>query len=219
MKGTTEPITAGGVELTLRLPESYDREPGRRYPLLLALDRGIGTAECVRTLREEGILPEMLVAEPTKDGGPCNPVAAVQDLAATHRVLEDPSARWIAGTGHGAAAALQSVLDHPEIMGRAACLSTSMEGTEGAPPAHSRLLRELEERAHLPRGVRLFLDYGTQGLDECYEPYHRDFGAILRGRGWKDGGEFLIMRIPGGTHDGASWSDRLGPALRWLAGR
>ena len=71
----------------------------------------------------------------------------------------------------------------------------------------------------LPAGVKLFLDYGTLGIDECYEPYHRDAGAILRAKGWKDDREFRITRTVGGSHDPASWQNRLGPALNWLAGR
>jgi hypothetical protein len=67
--------------------------------------------------------------------------------------------------------------------------------------------------------VKLFLDYGTTGLDECYEPYHRDAGAILRAKGWKDDREFRIARTARGSHDPASWRNRLDPALRWLAGR
>lgn len=204
-------------EMTVSLPEDYGKG-ARRHALLLSLDPGLPAAEITNRLREEGILPPMIVAA-RAEGSKADAAELVAHLASTHRVLEPPQARWICGTGHSAAEALRLVLNRPDLAGRAACLSTSFEGTEGAPPPHSRLLRELEERGDLPDGVKVILDYGTKGIDECYEPYHRDAGAFLRAKGWRDGGEFEIRRVSGGSHDAASWAARLAPALRWLAGR
>jgi enterochelin esterase-like enzyme len=205
------------TDITVSLPEGSG-DGTRRYPLLLSLDPGLPAAEITATLTREGILPPMIVA--SRAGGSTESAEnLITHLCATHRILEAPEARWICGTGHSAAEALRTVLRRPDLAGRAACLSTSFEGTEGAPPPHSRLLHELEERKDLPKGVKLFLDYGTSGIDECYEPYHRDAGALLRAKGWRDGREFEIRRFAGGSHDATSWRIRLGPALRWLAGR
>lgn len=202
-------------DLTISLPEGY-ASGTQRYALLLSLDPGLPVTKIAARLREEGILPPMIVAARAK-GSTAEAEELIKHLVSTHRILEAPEARWFCGTGHSATEVLRLVLNRPDLAGRAACLSTSFEGTEGAPPLHSRLLRELEERMDLPKGSRLFLDYGTIGLDECYEPYHRDAGAIFRTKGWKDGREFRITRTAGGSHDAASWSDRLGPALCWLA--
>jgi hypothetical protein len=204
-------------DLRIFLPEGYESGAGR-HALLLTLDPGLPVAEIAARLREEGILPPMIVAARSA-GSTAEAPELIAHLVSTHRVLEAPEARWICGTGHTAAEALRLVLNRPDLSGRAACLSTSFEGTEGAPPMHSRLLRELEERADLPAGVKVFLHYGTTGLDECYEPYHRDAGAIFRTKGWKDYREFRITRTLGGSHDPASWQHHLGPALSWLAGR
>jgi hypothetical protein len=204
-------------DLTISLPEGYESGTSR-HAFLLTLDPGLPAAEIASRLREEGILPTMIVAARAK-GSTADAAELIAHLAYTYRILESPEARWVCGTGHSAAEALLLVLSRSDLAGRAACLSTSFEGAEGAPPQHSRLLRELEERADLPAGVKLFLDYGTIGLDECYEPYHRDAGAILRTKGWKDDREFRITRTMGGSYDPASWQNRLGPALRWLAGR
>lgn len=204
-------------DLTISLPEGY--ESGTcRHAFLLTLDPGLPAVEIVNRLRHEGILPPMIVAARI-EGSTTGAADLITQLVSNYRILENPTARWVCGTGHSAAEALRLVLNRPDLAGRVACLSTSFEGAEGAPPTHSRLLRELEERADLPAEVKLFLDYGTIGLDECYEPYHRDAGAIFRARGWKDDREFRITRTLGGSHDPASWQNRLGPALRWLAGR
>lgn len=204
-------------DLTISLPEGYGSGMSR-HALLLTLDPGLSAAEIAARLKEEGILPPMIVAART-EGGTTDAAELIAQLLSSHRILEAPEARWICGTGHSAAEALRLVLNRPDLAGRAACLSTSFEGTEGAPPLHSRLLRELEDRPALPAGVKLFLDYGTLGLDECYEPYHRDAGAIFRAKGWKQGAQFEIRRVAGGAHTPHSWSERLEPALRWLAER
>jgi len=204
-------------ELTISLPKGYGGGT-TRFALLLSLDSGLPAAEIATGLREEGLLPPMIIAARTK-GSTTNASELIGHLISTHRILEAPESRWICGTGHSAAEVLRLVLNRPDLAGRAACLSTSFEGAEGAPPLHSSLLRDLEERTELPVEVKLLLDYGTIGLDECYEPYHRDAGAIFRAKGWKDDREFRITRTVGGSHDSASWANRLGPALRWLAKR
>ena len=172
-------------------------------------------AGALARLNTEGVLPEMIVAQITPTEGGIDEI--VDDLQARLRLLDAPAARWILGTGHQAVIALHAVLNFPTLWGKAACLSTSFEGIEGAPPMHSHILRDLEERVVLPTQSRLYFDYGTLGLDECYEPYHRDLGAILRSKGWQVGREFQITRSAGGAHDVASWNARLAPALRWLA--
>ena len=203
--------------LTISLPEGY-ASGTQRYALLLSLDPGLPAAEIATRPKDKGLLPPLIVAVRT-EGSNADTASLLERLTDSHRILKAPQARWICGTGHSAAEALRFVLDHPDLAGRAACLSTSFEGAEGAPPLHSRLLRELEERVDLPAGVKLFLDYGTIGLDECYEPYHRDAGAIFRAKGWTDDRDFRITRTVGGSHDSTSWQNRLGPALSWLAGR
>ncbi len=212
-----EIIQAGKSAVLITLPTGYGGERSRLYALLVALTPDLDIKDSMDKLHSEGILPEMVVATLLGKSSLVDPVALVPILLGKIQLLENPEAHWIIGTGHSAVTAMNAVLDHPEIFGKGACLSTSFEGIEGAPPLHSPVLRGLEEQAIFPRDARLFFDYGTVGLDECYEPYHRDLGAILRGRGWQDDREFQIVHSRGGSHDPASWETRLGPALRWLA--
>jgi hypothetical protein len=207
-----------GATLRVELPACHDTAGTRRHPLLLVLTPSLQASDWANSLHAEGILPEMIVVT-AESGGKQNPAGWIAALSERYRLLESPAARWICGAGHDGVTAFRAVLDHPELFGAAACLSTSFEGEEGAPPLHSAMLNELESRGGLPAGLRVCFDYGSIGLDECYEPYHRDLGSILRGKSWCDGKEFTITRSVGGSHDLASWQKRLGPALRWLAGR
>lgn len=216
-----ERVKIEGTMLRMELPESHATGGARRYPLLLVLTPGLHAADWITRLHAEALLPEMIVAtvEEGSDVGIKDPAGWIAVLSQRYPLLESPAARWLCGAGHDGVTAFRAVLDHPELFGAAACLSASFEGAEGAPPLHSPMLNELESRSVLPSGLRLFLDYGSTGLDECYEPYHRDLGAILRGKGWKEGRDFTITRTARGSHDQASWQIRLGSALRWLAGR
>ncbi len=200
-------------------PASFAKRGTRRFPLLLTLGTldAEACAETIARLNAEGVLPEMIVAHITPTDGGMDGIVA--DLQEKLRLLNTHATRWILGTGHQAVQALESVLERPDLFGSAVCLSTSFEGLEGAPPLHSPMLGKLDELETLPTGVRLYFDYGTLGLDECYEPYHRDLGSILRSKGWQDGREFEIKRSPGGEQTPDSWRVRLDPALRWLAAK
>jgi len=222
MPESIETITVERKEISVVLPTSYNQTPGRKFPILLMLTPGLKAQEAIGTLHVEGVLPDMIVAEVLASEAPAesiDSIAIMAGLADRFRLLDSPSARWIGGTGHAAVDAFRTLLDHPGTFGAACSLSTSFEGSEGAPPPHSPMLLHLEEMKSLPTNIRIYFDYGTIGLDECYELYHRDLGAILRGRGWSDGVEFQIHRHSKGSQEITSWQQRIGPALRWLARR
>jgi len=219
MLESIETIMVEGKEISVFLPTSYNQTPGRKFAILLMLTPGLKAQEAIPELHVQGVLPEMIVAEVPASETLGDIVPIINALSDCFRLLDSSSARWIGGTGHAAVDTFRALLDHPEIFGAACCLSTSFEGVEGAPPPHSPMLLHLEERKSLPAGSRIYFDYGTIGLDECYEPYHRDLGAILRCRGWKDGEDFQIHRHPGGFQEITSWQQRIGPALRWLSRR
>ena len=201
----------------IHFPQGHERGTMQSFPVLLVIGSDLNAVGTVNALHGEGILPSMIIVEADDHDCPSDAMHILKAISARCRILQNPETRWIVGTGHSAVTAMNAVLDRPGIFGKGACLSTSFEGIEGAPPLHSPVLHSLEERAVFPGDARLLFDYGTIGLDECYEPYHRDLGSILRGKGWREGREFQITRSHEGSHDPASWSTRLGPALRWLA--
>ena len=113
-------------DLTISLPEGYGSGTSR-HALLLTLDPGLPAAEIAARLREEGVLPPMIVAA-RAEGSTAEAAELIAHLASKHRILEAPEARWVCGTGHSAAEALRLVFNRPDLAGRAACLSTSFEG-------------------------------------------------------------------------------------------
>jgi len=88
-------------DLTISLPERYGSSTSR-HALLLTLDPGLPAAEIANRLKEEGILPPMIVAVRTEDST-ADASELLAHVISTHRVLEVPEARWVCGTGHSAA--------------------------------------------------------------------------------------------------------------------
>lgn len=201
---------------------------------------GLGADEWVNLLSSEGVLPESLVVGVCHPEGFSEENASLRDfdlspelggvayarfvstelvayLDSHYRTLAKPEARVLGGVSLGALNTFHTALAHPGVFGHFLCLSTSFEDVSQSLPADSGQLKALEAETALPDGVRMYFDYGTEGLDECYAPYHADLGSLLRGKGWRENREFVIRRVQGGTHDQASWRSRLGDALRFAA--
>ncbi len=124
--------------------------------------------------------------------------------------------RILCGSSLGALNCFYTALHHPGIFTRYACLSTAFEDLSDSLPRDAGQLLALENEPALPNNVRMYFDYGTEGLDMCYEPYHVELAALLREKGWREEENFRIVHVPGGSHDELSWRLRFGNALRYL---
>lgn len=134
-----------------------------------------------------------------------------------YRTVPEARARLLGGTALGALSAFATAVDFPAVFGRVLGLSTTFGDLSEQPVRECAALRRLVERPDLT-GLRAYFDYGTEGPDAGAEPYHRELAARLRARGWREGGEFRVVRVNGGRHDEASWRTRLGEGLRFLFG-
>ena len=127
-----------------------------------------------------------------------------------------PTRRILCGCGLGALHAVHTARTLPGVFTRFGCLSTSFEDLSQSLPHRAGGLLALDEAPGPPVADRMFFDHGDTGLDECYEPYHRELESILRAKGWMPGREFLVRKFPGGTHTPGSWRQRLPGALDFL---
>lgn len=138
-------------------------------------------------------------------------------LEAEYALEGRSSARAICGTGLAALNTFHLALgDNPPAFSRYGCMSTSFEDLSMQIPARCETLLALEDGLRPHPGARIFLDYGTEGLDECYEPYHRELDALLRNHRDASGGEVRVVRVAGETHDAGSWRNRLAALLETL---
>lgn len=165
------------------------------------------------TLRDHELSPEL--------GGDGYARFIVQELVAHmdqhYRTIAAPSSRILGGVGLGALHAFHTVLRHPGVFGGLACLSTSFEDISQSLPSNCAALRMLEETPTLDKNLRMHFDYGDHEIDECYEGYHTLLASSLRSKGFIEGRQFQIQRIPRAGHTPISWRTRLGNALSFAS--
>lgn len=231
-----------GTDLTRRFPVMILHDGNNVFDPATSAISGVDLAadEWVNLLSRQGVLPESIVV------GVCHPEGFSQEDAtlrdfdlspelggaayaqfiatelishvdAHYRTLPRPDARVLGGVSLGALNSFYTALRHPGVFGNFICLSTAFEDVSEAPPAQAGQLQALALEPALPAGVRMYFDYGSEGLDMCYEVYHSELGLLLREKGWRHGEEFQINKVENGAHTELSWRWRLGDALRFIA--
>lgn len=140
----------------------------------------------------------------------------VPTVESKYPILPGIENRTIIGTGLAALNVLDLSLEETGVFSRYGCMSTSFEDVSMQIPSRCAMLLFLEDGAVPHKGARLCFDYGTEGLDECYEPYHLELNALLRQHVKTSGVEFSVLRVAGGTHDAGSWRNRLSAVLQNL---
>ena len=232
-----------GTESTRRFPVVIFHDGDNVFDPLTSAISGVDLAadEWVSLLSSQGVMSESIVV------GVCHPEGFTEEnnsmrdfdlspelggaayahfvatelvahMDAHYRTLAVPDARVLGGVSLGALNSFYTALRHPGVFGNFLCLSTAFEDISQSLPSNAAQLNALDVEPALPGGVRMYFDYGTHGLDECYDPYHAELGSLLRQKGWSDGAQFVIRKVEGGTHDELSWRHRLGDALRFIAG-
>lgn len=131
-------------------------------------------------------------------------------ISARYRVLRDRESTGVGGSSLGGLVSLFLGLRHPECFGKLAVISPSVWWN------HKSILSYLNERApEIWVRPRLWLDAGDR---EGHKTLHdvEQLNRRLKANGWRPGETLHYERIHGGTHDEASWAERVEPMLRFL---
>lgn len=136
------------------------------------------------------------------------------------RVAITPGKVAIAGSSMGGLVSLASLAQRPDAFDRAACLSTHwpLIGADPVAPAavQAAIKGFIASDLGRPRGRRLWLDHGDQGLDRHYAPYQAVADAALLAAGWREGQDVVSRAFPGTGHNEASWAARLALTFTFL---
>ena len=131
-------------------------------------------------------------------------------IAGQYRVRTEREQTGVGGSSLGGLVSLFLGLRHPEVFGLLAMLSPSVWWN------HKSILGYLNERApQVWERPRLWLDVGDR---EGHRTLHdaETLNSRLKANGWRPGETLHFERVPGGTHDEASWARRVTPMLRFL---
>ena len=149
-------------------------------------------------------------------------------IDATYRTLPGREDTFAMGSSMGGLMATYLVTQHAETFSACGCVSTHVPLSErvvaqfaGTPTdgleTRTYLDRDIAEgRMPIPDGVRMFFDWGTEGLDADYLPGHETLRAHLLAEGLVEGEDFLMREYPGADHNETSWRARVGDQLLWL---
>ena len=131
-------------------------------------------------------------------------------LHARYRLRSEPEHTGLGGSSLGGLVSLWMGLGHPEIFGRLAVLSPSVWWN------HRYILAYLNDVAPgLHHRPRIWLDVGDQEGRRTLADADMLHARLLK-QGWHEGQDVQFETIAGGTHDEASWAERVRPMLRFL---
>jgi predicted alpha/beta superfamily hydrolase len=131
-------------------------------------------------------------------------------VGARYRVKSDRASTGLGGSSLGGLVSLYLGLRHAVKFGKLAVLSPSVWWN------HKSILGYVTERApEIWERPRIWLDVGEEeGRRTVQDAEH--LALRLRANGWVGGQTLRFERIPGGTHNEASWAERVRPMLRFL---
>lgn len=150
-------------------------------------------------------------------------------VEAEFNVLTGPDNTFVMGSSMGGLVSFFLVKEHPEIFGGCGCVSSHFTWSEqmiewfmGRDPAAADpttyIEHDIAAGENMPTGVRLYFDYGTEGLDAAYEAPHLAVKEWLLGQGFTEGADLRMKRFDGAGHNEASWRARVDQQLTWLLG-
>lgn len=131
-------------------------------------------------------------------------------LRAQYRLRSGAADTGIGGSSLGGLVSLWIGLRHTEIFGKLTVMSPSVWWN------HRYILAYLSDVApELVRRPRMWLDVGDQEGRRTLADA-RALDARLRALGWREDVDLHFEEVAGGTHDEASWAERVRPMLRFL---
>jgi predicted alpha/beta superfamily hydrolase len=205
-----------------------------------------GVDEAVTSLVQRGVIPPLIVVgvwSSTERGREYSPWHGAPRYARflleeliprvnrAFRTLTGPGNTAVMGSSMGGLLSFYLVTRHPETFGGCGCLSTHFPLSEAVftsafrmapapanPDTTPYIVRDIGSGLRVPRGARLWFDYGSVGLDSLYAPTHAVVREWLRDQGLVEGRDFVVRRYDGADHNEAAWRARLEEPLAFLFG-
>lgn len=131
-------------------------------------------------------------------------------LHAEYRLLPGRAHTGLGGSSLGGLVSLWMGLRRPDVFSKLAVLSPSVWWN------HRYIVRYVDDvAAEAQPRPRIWLDAGEREGRRTLADVELLHARLLR-HGWQEGAELHFETIAGGTHDEASWAERVRPMLRFL---
>lgn len=145
--------------------------------------------------------------------------------------LTDRDNTYTMGSSMGGLVSMYLVRTHPDVFSACGCVAThvplspiiaqeylGLETGDYTDLETPYLVQEAAANASLPTDVRMYFDWGTEGLDALYPPVMAELEPWLEGQNLVAGETYAYREFVGETHNEAAWRARVHLQLAWLLG-
>lgn len=126
--------------------------------------------------------------------------------------LPDRLHTFVMGSSMGGLISLYALIEYPEILGGAACLSTHW------PIGKEFVLNWFGNSLPAPGLHKLYFDYGTETLDHEYETYQIQMNHFISRAGYRPERDWQVRKFQGAEHSERAWRARVHLPLAFLLG-
>ena len=122
----------------------------------------------------------------------------------------DAQHTFIGGSSMGGLISMYALCEYPEVFGGAMCLSTHWIGfgPEEPNPVPQVFVDYLAKALPDPSTHKLYFDFGTETLDQYYEPHQLRIDSVMIAKDY-DNRFWKTAKFPGADHSEKSWTKRL----------
>ena len=135
----------------------------------------------------------------------------------TYPTRTDKAHTYIAGSSMGGLISMYAICEYPQVFKGAACLSTHWIGIFDTlnNPIPEQMATYLDQYLPDPDTHKLYFDYGTETLDQFYEPYQKQMDTILLLKGYNNK-NWMTRKFEGEDHSERAWQRRLDIPILFL---
>jgi len=137
-------------------------------------------------------------------------------IDSTYRTKPDRTHTLVGGSSAGGIISFMLVWEHPDIFGKAICMSPAFKSLSPDGWDYTKVVRT-SNRPKLP--IFLYLDNGSLGLDSQLQPGIDAMLTALKAKGYTEGKDFVFLRDPTAKHSEADWAKRFPTALVMVLGK
>jgi glycosidase/predicted alpha/beta superfamily hydrolase len=141
-------------------------------------------------------------------------------IDANYRTKPGRESTFLMGSSMGALISLYGIIEHPEVFGGAAAVSTHWPSSMmlDNPEGNEAVLAWLRDSLPPPGDHRIYFDFGTAELDSDYEPHQRAVDEVMRELGYVEGPLWSTRKFEGAGHNEGAWQERAHIPLIFLLG-
>jgi len=122
----------------------------------------------------------------------------------------------IAGSSMGGLMSVYALGEYPEVFSTALCLSTHWPGGYAPNKEVPAVFQSyIASHIHDSLNMSVYFDYGTETLDQMYEPFQNQINEVLLENGFVEGENWRTVKFPGDEHNEESWANRLAIPLKF----